>query len=336
MVPYCSYQFPGLPSHDTTYGRGPNPDFEDSHDMPLERTKEVDARLETASMEIVAFDDADVDLEGAGVIGIARIDLEPLSKGLPVQGAFPLFSQSREKKGTVYVSLSWKEVLQDPSRSAKSAALPTASDAARVSAPPPRAPRRSAGIEDDNLSKALPTSPMSTALTRQGGGPVTEAAMTSAAAADKVTVSIGQLELGNTLYHDHKIRQMFMLFEFMSRFHRDDDQQTMRVKKQSSLVDFGYTRAFPVKEYGLRKAIAAALRGGSSEEAIIPFCLVSDDNGIDFDDIGFFELKLSDIYEKGDILDRRVQVLDKNDNVIGHVRVSVQAQSALRSIMADP
>ena len=337
MVPYCSYQFPGLPSHDTTYGRGPNPDFEDSHDMPLERTKEVEARLETASMEIVAFDDADVDLEGAGVIGIARIDLEPLSKGLPVQGAFPLFSQSREKKGTVYVSLSWKEVLQDPSRSAKSAALPTASDAARVSAPPPRAPRRSAGIEDDNLSKALPTSPMSTALTRQGGGgPVTEAAMTSAASADKVTVSIGQLELGNTLYHDHKIRQMFMLFEFMSRFHRDDDQQTMRVKKQSSLVDFGYTRAFPVKEYGLRKAIAAALRGGSSEEAIIPFCLVSDDNGIDFDDIGFFELKLSDIYEKGDILDRRVQVLDKNDNVIGHVRVSVQAQSALRSIMADP
>jgi Ca2+-binding EF-hand superfamily protein/DNA repair exonuclease SbcCD ATPase subunit len=334
MVPYCSYQFPGLPSHDTTYGRGPNPDFEDSHDMPLERTKEVEARLENASMEVVAFDDADTDLEGAGVIGIARIDLEPLSKGLPVQGAFPLFSQSREKMGTVYVSLSWKEVLQDASRSAKSAAVPTASDAARVSAPP-RAPRRSAGIEDDNLSKALPTSPMSTALTRQGG-PVTESVMTSASAADKVTVSIGQLELGNTLYHDHKIRQMFMLFEFMSRFHRDDDQQTMRVKKQSSLVDFGYTRAFPVKEYGLRKALAAALRGGSSEEAIIPFCLVSDDNGIDFEDVGFFELKLSDIYEKGDILDRRVQVLDKNDAVIGHVTVSISGQSALQSIMADP
>ena len=66
------------------------------------------------------------------------------------------------------------------------------------------------------------------------------------------------------------------------------------------------------------------------------FAALRDQSGIDFDDIGFFELKLSDIYEKGDILDRRVQVLDKNDNVIGHVRVSVQAQSALRSIMADP
>ena len=52
--------------------------------------------------------------------------------------------------------------------------------------------------------------------------------MTSAASADKVMVSIGQLELGNTLYHDHKIRQMFVLFEFLVQFHRDDDQQTMR------------------------------------------------------------------------------------------------------------
>jgi hypothetical protein len=63
---------------------------------------------------------------------------------------------------------------------------------------------------------------------------------------------------------------------------------------------------------------------------------VSDDNGIDFEDVGFFELKLSDIYEKGDILDRRVQVLDKNDAVIGHVTVSISGQSALQSIMADP
>ena len=41
-------------------------------------------------------------------------------------------------------------------------------------------------------------------------------------------VSIGQFELGKTLYHDHKVRQMFMLFEFMPKFHRDDEQQTMR------------------------------------------------------------------------------------------------------------
>ena len=73
-----------------------------------------------------------------------------------------------------------------------------------------------------------------------------------------------------------------------------------------------------MKEYGLRKGDCGCARGGSSEEAIIPFCLVSDDNGIDFDDIGFFELKLSDIYEKVTYW-ICVQVLDKNDNVIGHV-----------------
>ena len=40
---------------------------------------------------MIAFDYADMDLEGAGVIGIARVDLGPLAKGLPVQGAYPLF-----------------------------------------------------------------------------------------------------------------------------------------------------------------------------------------------------------------------------------------------------
>ena len=39
---------------------------------------------------------------------------------------------------------------------------------------------------------------------------------------------------------------------------------------------------------------------------------MSDDNGIDFEDVGFFELKLTDIYEHGDYIDRRVGVLDKN------------------------
>ena len=74
--------------------------------------------------------------------------------------------------------------------------------------------------------------------------------------------SIGQFELGKTLYHDHKVRQMFMLFEFMPKFHRDDEQQTMRVKKESQFVDFGYTKAFPVKDSGLRAALAALLECG--------------------------------------------------------------------------
>ena len=61
-------------------------------------------------------------------------------------------------------------------------------------------------------------------------------------ATDSIVISIGQFELGKALYHDHRIRQMFMLFEFMPKFHRDEEQQTQRVKKESSIVDFGYTR----------------------------------------------------------------------------------------------
>jgi Ca2+-binding EF-hand superfamily protein len=380
LVPYCTYQFPGLASHDTTYGRGANPEFHDAHEFPLARTAALERRLERAALEVIAFDDADMDLEGAGVIGIARVDLEPLSKGLPVQGAFPLFSQTREKRGTVYISIAWKDPLHDDAaHMAKFELPPPASGPARVSAAPSAVVRGGGrDMEEDTgfgLSaefhgghggrKPTPTSPTSISIggthTQLGArgqqrygavddsidapgwqqpqqsavGALAAAASALEGSADKIVVSIGQLELGSTLYHDHRVRQMFMLFELLPKFHRDDEQQTMRVKKESHIMDFAYTRVFSVRDAGLRTALASLLRAKNEEEASVPFCLVSDDNGIDFEDIGFFELNLHDVYEKGDFLDRRVEVLDKNDVCIGTVTISVVAQTALRSIMSS-
>ena len=99
-------------------------------------------------------------------------------------------------------------------------------------------------------------------------------------------------------------------------------------------MDFAYTRAFSTKDAGLRKALASVLRGHNEDESTIPFCLVSDDNGIDFEYIGFCEVKLADLLE-GDLLDKRVEVLDKNNVAIGHVTLSVVASAALKSIMKD-
>ena len=44
------------------------------------------------------------------------------------------------------------------------------------------------------------------------------------------------LELGSTLYHDHRVRQMFMLFELLPKFVRQDEQETARVAKASHMV----------------------------------------------------------------------------------------------------
>tara|TARA_B110000977_G_scaffold136810_1_gene173758 strand:- start:23770 stop:29397 length:5628 start_codon:yes stop_codon:yes gene_type:complete len=332
MVPYLSFQFPGLASHDTVYGRGANPDFNDVHDLPLKRTPEVEAKMVKSAMEIIAFDDADVDLEGAGVIGIGRVDLEPLSKGMPVTGSFPLFSQSRERRGTVFVSVAWKDPYTRTSPSKAGGAL--ASGVVRVSEIRPDPTRMSQTLEEDTVFPA-PASLM-TSVSSPIGEARSSSAETSTSAlgsTESIVVSIGQFELGKTLYHDHKVRQMFMLFEFMPKFHRDDEQQTMRVKKESQFVDFGYQKSFPVKDSGLRSALASLLKGGNPEDATIPFCLVSDDNGIDFEDVGFFELRLTDIFKNGDVLDQKVEVLDKNDVPIGRVTISVVAQQALQSIM---
>jgi len=372
MVPYCTYQFPGLVSHDTMYGRGANPDFHDQHQFPLARTMALERRLERAALEVIAFDDADMDLEGAGVIGIARIDLEPLSKGLPVQGAFPLFSQMRERRGTVYVSIAWKDPLHDDgARKATLELLPQASGPARVSDPPSaRVAGGGQNLEEDTGLGLLaelnsgnggsgrrnaPASPTSVSLGAQLGARGRQrydgaddsidapgwqqsgevGASGRLEGSDQIVVTIGQLDLGSTLFHDHRVRQMFMLFELLPQFHRDDEQQTVRVQKTGHVLDFGYTRVFPVRDVGLRTALASLLQAKNEEDASIPFCLVSDDNGIDFEDIGFFELSLHDVYEKGDFLARRVEVLDKNDVCIGTVTVSIVAQTALRSVMSS-
>ena len=54
-----------------------------------------------------------------------------------------------------------------------------------------------------------------------------------------------------------------------------------------------------------------------------------------WEDIGFCEVNLHDIYLNGDWVDRRVAVLDKNDQVLATVVVSLVAQSALRAVLAD-
>ena len=45
---------------------------------------------------------------------------------------------------------------------------------------------------------------------------------------DKIVVSIGRLEMGRSLFNDHQVQQMFVLFEFLPKFHADDAQQTVR------------------------------------------------------------------------------------------------------------
>ena len=383
MVPYCTYQLPGLPSRDTAYGRGAQPDFNDCHEIPLARTAAVERRLERSAMEVICFDDADMDLEGAGVIGIARVDLEPLSKGLPVQGAFPLFSQTREPRGTVYVSVAWRDPLAanahpgDVTASFVGGMPPLASGPAAVSdaAQALGQVARGAVMEEDTgfglaaelggeggKNRPPPASPGGVSLGaahrqlsargRDRYGAVEDSidapgwsqgasvgasgvAGSASASPEAVTVSIGQLELGSALYHDHRVWEMFAMFEFLPAFHRDEDQQTARVRKASHVMDFGYTRAFPVRDAGIRRALAAALRSKDAGEAAVPFVLVSP-AAPDFDDVGFFEVNLNDVYDKGDLIDARVEVLDKNDQCIGTVTVSVVAQAALRSIMSDP
>ena len=82
---------------------------------------------------------------------------------------------------------------------------------------------------------------------------------------DSIVVSIGQLELGSTLYNDHRVRQMFMLFELLPKFVRQDEQETARVAKQSHMVDFGYTRVFPLRDREVRQGLAALMRSNDEE-----------------------------------------------------------------------
>lgn len=47
LTPYVSYQFPGFPVHDTPFGRGCEPSFDDAAEFPLARTTALEGHLAT-------------------------------------------------------------------------------------------------------------------------------------------------------------------------------------------------------------------------------------------------------------------------------------------------
>ena len=67
----------------------------------------------------------------------------------------------------------------------------------------------------------------------------------------------------------------------------------------------------------------------------MPFCLVSDDAGSNIENVGFVDVNMHDIYEDGDMVDRKVEVLDKNDRPIATLIISIIAQQALHSVLSE-
>ena len=54
------------------------------------------------------FDDADLEMEEAGLLGLAAVPLASLAEGVPLHGSFPLYNRQREVTGHVVVSVQWK------------------------------------------------------------------------------------------------------------------------------------------------------------------------------------------------------------------------------------
>lgn len=65
-------------------------------------------RLVTAKLELTVFDDADLEMEEAGLVGLAAVPLASLAEGMPLHGSFPLYNRQREVTGHVVVSIEWK------------------------------------------------------------------------------------------------------------------------------------------------------------------------------------------------------------------------------------
>ena len=187
-------------------------------------------------------------------------------------------------------------------------------------------------LEEDTVlgSSAAPQPPgraflaQAERLGRSGSTP----AGSAAGSADSIVVSIGQFELGKTLYHDHKVRQMFMLFEFMPKFHRMTQQQTMRVKKESQ--DFWYTKASSVKDSGVESRTRGAARRRQPRGRDDPVLPRVGRQRHGFPRCRVFRAEAHGHLQARRLRDRRVEASDRNDAPIGHVAVSMVAQKALQ------
>jgi hypothetical protein len=82
-----------------------DPTFNDAAEFPLARTTALEAVLRGATLELAVFDDADLDMHEAGLLGLAAVPLAPLAEGLPLHGSFPLYNRRREVTGHVVVEV---------------------------------------------------------------------------------------------------------------------------------------------------------------------------------------------------------------------------------------
>eukprot|EP00899_Mesostigma_viride_P011439 jgi/Mesvir1/20296/Mv19899-RA.2 len=107
-APYVSYRFPGARHHDTPFGYGADPVFDDDATFPLARTPALERKLQASRLELLVFDDNDSDLKDAGLIGSAIVALAPLADGFPIEGGYPIRDASGQVRGQLYLSISWR------------------------------------------------------------------------------------------------------------------------------------------------------------------------------------------------------------------------------------
>ncbi|GMH45574.1 hypothetical protein BSKO_13531 [Bryopsis sp. KO-2023] len=117
--PYVSYNVPCSTSHrnyDTRFSSGADPVFDDEAIFEIVRSSEKDSTLKTDPLELVVYDESDMEGSEGGILGITKVPLDLLLEGLPLEEKrFPLTHPvSKKAAGFIVVTVNWHQPLRLP------------------------------------------------------------------------------------------------------------------------------------------------------------------------------------------------------------------------------
>jgi len=356
--PYVSFSFEDGQVYDTAIASGKDPKFGYTANIPVHRDAEFEASLREKVLRVSVFDDADTNLEDAGLIGVANIPLAMLGENMSIDSKFPVLQAVAGRavdgtnRGKVQVGIRWStEAGQVEPRvytggegevnsGVGATYMPLDDDAmaSKMEASTTHTPR-----EEDIEVLGTPSAevlPSGEALTPRASGFVSRdvsSDTTFRPTADTLLISLASARFNVEKAGLSEKAEVFAAYEFLSDFTNADHQKSVVAPVSNGVLKLGLSTAYSLSRTSpafeeLRGAIAE--EGKRAEGAILVLFIDTSSVTADgeFVDFGAAEIWLSKMVSEGTDKDAaRVPILSsETEEEIGSLTFSIKGIDILK------
>ena len=353
--PYVTFSFEDGRVFDTPIASGKDPKFGYTANIPVHRDAVFESSLKDKFLSVSVFDDADTNLEDAGLIGMAKIPLSMLGENMSIESKFPILKTVMGQmvegagRGKVQMGIRWSNDVGesaprvysgddgDVNTGVGATYMPLDDDemASRMEASALHSPREE-DIEILGADRPEVLVAAESLTPRDSGFVSRDVSGTSfQPSADTLLITLASATFNAKAGLGENV-EIFAAYEFLPDFTNADHQKTATIPVRNGVAKMGLSTAYKITPTG---PAFDELKGALSEEVereegailvlFIDTTKVSADG--EFLDFGEAEIRLSNMAREGkDMNAARVPILaTESREEIGLLTISIQGANIL-------